>query len=337
MTALTEFQRLECTGLWREAPEAQKREVIVSFGDATLVLSEPRSQRALTHWSLPAILRLNPGDEPARYAPAADADEELEIEDATMVAAIDKVHTLISARKPHPGRLRGWLMWSGLVAVLAVGVLWLPRAIIDHTAEALPFATRQTLGRLALEDLERLTGAPCASVEGTAALTRLRDRMTGTGGETHVLPAPLKRPQMLPGGVLVLPTALIDGQDRPEVPAAAILAAQLAAEDTGPTRALLRHAGLRATIGLITTGSLSPEAVKGYGDVILAGDDRLPRPERLLQRFAEAGISSTPFAYAIDPTGETTLALIEADPHAGDARPVMTDTDWVALQGICDG
>ena len=49
MTALTEFQRLECTGLWREAPEAQKREVIVSFGDATLVLSEARSQRALTH------------------------------------------------------------------------------------------------------------------------------------------------------------------------------------------------------------------------------------------------------------------------------------------------
>ena len=337
MTALTEFQRLECTALWREAPEAQKREVIVSFGDATLVLSEARSQRALTHWSLPAILRLNPGEVPARYATAADADEELEIEDATMVAAIDKVHTLISARKPHPGRLRGWLMWSALAAVLAAAVLWLPRAIIDHTAEALPFATRQSLGRLALEDLERLTGAPCGNVEGTAALTRLRDRMTGTGGETYVLPAPLKRPRMLPGGVLVLPNGLIDGQDRPEVAAAAILAAQLAAEDTGPTRAVLRHAGLRATIGLITTGSLSADAVKGYGDVILAGSDWLPRPERLLQRFAEAGISSTPFAYAIDPTGETTLPLIEADPHAKDARPVMTDTDWVALQGICDG
>lgn len=337
MTALTEFQRLECTGLWREAPEAQKREVIVSFGDATLVLSEARSQRALTHWSLPAILRLNPGEAPARYAPAADADEELEIEDATMVAAIDKVHTLISARKPHPGRLRGWLMWSALAAVLAVGFLWLPRAIIDRTAGALPFATRQTLGRLALEDLERLTGAPCGNVEGTAALTRLRDRMTGTGGETYVLPAPLKRPQMLPGGVLVLPTALIDGQDQPEVAAAAILAAQLAAEDTGPTRALLRHAGLRATIGLITTGALSPEAVKGYGEVILSRNDGLPKPDRLLQRFAEAGISSTPFAYAIDPTGETTLPLIEADPHSKDAKPVMTDTDWVALQGICDG
>ena len=337
MTALTEFQRLECTALWREAPEAQKREVIVSFGDATLVLSEARSQRALTHWSLPAILRLNPGEVPARYAPAADADEELEIEDATMVAAIDKVHTLISARKPHPGRLRGWLMWSALAAVLAAAVLWLPRAIIDHTAEALPFATRQTLGRLALEDLERLTGAPCGNVEGTAALTHLRDRITGTGGETFVLRAPLKRPQMLPGRVLVLPNTLIDKQDRPEVAAAAILAAQLAAEDTSPTRALLHHAGLRATISLITTGALSPEAVKGYGEVILARNDGLPKPDRLLQRFAEAGISSTPFAYAIDPTGEMTLPLIEADPHAKDAKPVMTDTDWVALQGICDG
>ena len=87
---------------------------------------------------------------------------------------------------------------------------------------------------------------------------------------------------------------------------------------------------------------VEPGLVADRGDATdvaatLAGDDRLPRPERLLQRFAEAGISSTPFAYAIDPTGETTLPLIEADPHAGDARPVMTDTDWVALQGICDG
>ena len=101
--------------------------------------------------------------------------------------------------------------------------------------------------------------------------------------------------------------------------------------------ALLHHAGLRATISLITTGALSPEAVKGYGEVILARNDGLPKPDRLLQRFAEAGISSTPFAYAIDPTGEMTLPLIEADPHAKDAKPVMTDTDWVALQGICDG
>ncbi len=147
MTALTEFQRLECTGLWRDAPGAQKREVIVSFGDATLVISEARSARALTHWSLPAILRLNAGQIPARYAPAPDADEELELDDETMVAAIDKVHTLIAARQPHPGRLRNLLLGAGLVAVLGIGILWMPRALIDHTARR-P-ALRDTAGNRA--------------------------------------------------------------------------------------------------------------------------------------------------------------------------------------------
>jgi hypothetical protein len=334
MTALTEFQRLECTGLWRDAPGAQKREVIVSFGDATLVISEARNARALTHWSLPAIVRLNPGDTPARYAPAPDGDEELELDDATMIAAIEKVHVLIAARQPHPGRLRNLLLGSGLAAVLAIGILWMPRALIDHTADALPFATEQEIGRAALADLTRLTGAPCAGPEGTAALDRLRERMSGTGAATVVLSAPLAEAHMLPGRIVVLPRKTVEGQDRPEVAAATILAAEVAAAHLAPIRDALHFAGFRATIGLLTTGQLPADALRGYGEALLA---RRPAASdaALLQRFSETGLSSTPYAYALDPTGETTLGLIEADPHRTDAKPVMTDTDWVALQGIC--
>ena len=50
-----------------------------------------------------------------------------------------------------------------------------------------------------------------------------------------------------------------------------------------------------------------------------------------------AEVSSAPYAYALDLTGETTLPLIEADPYAGSAtgRQVLRDGDWVRLQGIC--
>lgn len=335
MTALTEFQRLECTGLWRAAPGAQKREVIVSFGDATLVISETRSARALTHWSLPAILRLNPGNGPARYAPAPDADEELELDDETMIAAIEKVHSLIAARQPHPGRLRNLLLGAGLCLVLGVGIFWMPGALIDHTAGALPFATRQEIGRAALADLMRLTGPACAGPEGVAALGRLRDRMSGVGGVSLVLPAPLAEARLLPGRILILPRATVEAQDRPEVVAATILAAEVAAEQDQPIRDVLRFAGFRATISLLTSGQLPSDALKGYGEALLSRRPTRPAQTALLQRFAEAGLSSTPYAYALDPTGETTLNLIEADPHRADARPVMTDTDWVALQGIC--
>ena len=64
MTAFREYERLEATGLWRATPEAQRREVLVSVGEATLTISDFQG-RALTHWSLAAILRKNPGRMPA--------------------------------------------------------------------------------------------------------------------------------------------------------------------------------------------------------------------------------------------------------------------------------
>ena len=42
--------------------------------------------------------------------------------------------------------------------------------------------------------------------------------------------------------------------------------------------------------------------------------------------------------YALDTTGERTLALIEADPFASTPpQPLMSDGDWLRLQAICGG
>lgn len=54
MTALKEYERLESGGLWRMTPQDQRRDVIVSFGDATLVISDS-ANRALSHWSLAVL------------------------------------------------------------------------------------------------------------------------------------------------------------------------------------------------------------------------------------------------------------------------------------------
>ena len=54
MTAIKEFERLESLGLWRGLKDSQRREVVVSFGEATLVLSDINN-RPITHWSLAAI------------------------------------------------------------------------------------------------------------------------------------------------------------------------------------------------------------------------------------------------------------------------------------------
>lgn len=56
----------------------------------------------------------------------------------------------------------------------------------------------------------------------------------------------------------------------------------------------------------------------------------------MLPLFAAAQLPSTPYAYSIDITGETTLSLIEGDPMEDqDVLQVLTDGEWISLQGIC--
>ena len=45
MTALDKYRKLEGIGLWSARVEDQRREVVVSFGDATLVMSDSRSMQ----------------------------------------------------------------------------------------------------------------------------------------------------------------------------------------------------------------------------------------------------------------------------------------------------
>ena len=89
MTALKEYERLECTGLWKETSDSQRREVLVSFGENSLILRDT-TETALSHWSLPAIQRINEEKLPAVYKPGPDALETLEIDDETMIEAIGK-------------------------------------------------------------------------------------------------------------------------------------------------------------------------------------------------------------------------------------------------------
>jgi hypothetical protein len=47
-------------------------------------------------------------------------------------------------------------------------------------------------------------------------------------------------------------------------------------------------------------------------------------------------VASTPYARAVDPSGESVLRLIEADPFAQEAAPpLLKDGDWISLQAIC--
>ena len=147
MTALTDFQRLEAQGSWRAAPDAPLREVIVSVGDATLVLSDPRTDRPLSHWSLPAVVQLNPGVTPAIYAPTTTGeDETVTIDDPLMIEAIARVQGAVASHRAHTGRLRNGLLVLAILAALGWLVFWLPGALVAHAARIAPPAQARDMG-----------------------------------------------------------------------------------------------------------------------------------------------------------------------------------------------
>ncbi len=338
MTALKQYQRLECPGIWRPAPDAQRRDVILSFGEASLVISDGRSEVALSHWSLPAVDRLNPGETPALYSPGTDAAETLEIDDELMISALERVRAAINRRQRRPGRLRMAVVGGTVAVLIALGVFWLPAALTEHTADVVPLTKRVEIGRMVLADLAPFTGTPCRDPVAERAAQRLRDRLLGPqGGEILVLPRELRGTAHLPGRVVLVSRDLLVAHDRPEVLAAHILAERLRADARDPLVDVLTHAGLRATFSLLTTGNLPRDSVTGYGATLLERPPAGVPTADLLSRLASVGVPSTPYAFALDPSGESTLELIEADPFDAESAPrtVLADADWVALQGIC--
>ncbi|PWE32321.1 hypothetical protein DDZ14_11385 [Maritimibacter sp. 55A14] len=336
MTALSEYDRLECQGLWRAAGGAQRREVIVAFGDASLVICDQNAV-ALTHWSLPAVSRLNPGTRPALYAPGPEDDETLELEDTAMIQAIERVRGAIARRRPRPGRLRLTVLGLFAAAIAALAVFWLPDALVRHTAGVVPPATRAQIGRQVLDEVTALTGKPCRTRLGLAALKRLETRLGLGGARLVVLREGVPGSAHLPGGVILLDAALVEDHEGPEVAAAHAVQEAMRYGAGDPLARLLHEAGALATLKLLTTGNLPREALAAHAGRVLTAPAKAIGTTAFLDRLAAAGVPSTPFAYALDATGETTLEMIEADPFRGKTPPrLLSDNDWIGLQGICE-
>lgn len=341
MTALTKYQRLEASGLWRDSAETQRREVVVSIGDATLIIADMQD-RPLAHWSLAAVERANPGEVPAIFHPDGDPAETLELDsDADeMIAAIEKLRQAIDRGRPHPGRLRLVMLGTSMAAVVALAVFWLPDALREHAVQVVPPAKRADIGAALATQMQRVTGPACTDVQGQAALRRLAARLPGPDGRVpnlQVVRDGVRDVLTLPGARILLRARLIEDHEDPDVVAGYIIAAQERAALSDPLDRLLRSMGVRASFQLLTTGAVPEAALQRYAEALPSAPSIKIPDDRLLAGFARAGVRSTPYAYAQDVTGETVLSLIEADPYASTPPPrmVLSDNDWLRLQAIC--
>lgn len=355
MTAIDKFERLEATGLWRSSPDAQRIEVYVSIGDTTLVIID-RKDNALAHWSLAAIARASPEmranplghseQDPTIYHPDGDPGETLELtaDNTEMITAIETLRAAVARSRPHPGRLRLGAVLASVSAVVALGMVWLPHALVQHTISVVPMVKRAEIGADLLARIARITGTPCSAAQADSdaakALTKLGNRLPAPNGHNRlvVMRDGVPTSAHLPGGILLLDAELIEGFDAPDVVAGYIVAERLRVTLYDPLEKLLDYAGLAASFRLLTTGLLSEDSLQSYSEHLLGAPQVVLDEETLLAGFKAWSVRATPYAYALDQSGETTLSLIEADPFAGSAPDlVLDDSDWLRLQSICNG
>jgi hypothetical protein len=287
------------------------------------------------------VIRLNPGKRPALYAPGEDADEELEISDDDMIGALKAVQSAVRAATPRPGRLRGVLTAGATLTILGLGIWVLPSVLVRHTASVVPPAQRAEIGQRALDDITRLTGQPCSGDVGLPALFSLSERIFGAEDTPilYILPEGLDRPAHLPGGVILLPRKLLDTGDDASALAGAALAEGVAAEGHDPVLDILDHAGLIDSFRLLTSGELPEGALDGYGEALLKSPATLPSEGSLIAAFEKAQIPVTPWARTLGEGAQSAegRALEAADPFKGlMPSPLLSDSDWVALQSVCN-
>lgn len=339
MTALKEFQRLEAEGVWRATPGDQRKDVIVSLGDASLTILDLRGN-VLAHWSIAAVARANKGQHPAIYHPDGDPGETLEFDDksADMIDAIEQVRSAIDRSRPKPGKLRFWI--TGAIAATVVGaiVFWLPDALLRHTVQVVPAVKRNEIGDALLAQITRISGQACMTRDAREPLRRLASRVLGPAqrGALVVLPAGVAETAHLPGGRILLNRSLVEDPEEPDVTAGYILTERLRALTQDPLEEMLIETGLWSSLRLLTTGQMADADLEHYSEFLLT---RMPvhlSDEVIIAGFEMAELRTAPYAYAVDITGETTLPLIEGDPMIGlQPRPVLSDADWLRLQGIC--
>lgn len=334
MTVLAAYQRLEAEGVWRADQGAQRRDVIVAIGDATLTITDLH-ETALAHWSLPAIRRLNPGERPAIFSPGSDAPETLEIADDTMIDALGKVLKAIRRKGRHPGRLRIIGIASAVAAVLAFAIFWLPGALAAYTAGILPDAARISMGRDMSGYIRQLTGAPCDAGPGRRALEILAVRLFPDKQlRIEVLPSALAASQHLPGGTLLISNTLVEDFETPEVLAGFLLAEDLRRMKFDPLERTMRHAGLSGAFRILTTGALQDETLKAHAERLIT-EVPIPIPAGELATVAQlAGVSLASYAQVVG--GDTEATLLEYQQNDTEIAPLLGDGDWLALQQICE-
>ena len=331
MTAIKEFERLESLGLWRDLKDSQRREVVVSFGESTLVLSDINN-RPITHWSLAAIEDAGNGENGIIFTVDDLGEETLEIDDQIMISAIYKIKASIEARRPHPGRLRLFLGASILISFLGVSIFWLPNALTQYASNIVPDSKAVEIGEVILKSIQKTTGSTCSTPLGERALRRLENRVIGSPSNRIQIIEMGNRPSLhLPGGNILLNYRLTLNEPNANLIAGYAILERAIEDEKSPLFDLFKSMGLKKTLKFLGTGDIDNSDLEYFANKQLFGSLSAPKADTTSELFNVAEIPRTRFANHANRSD----LLIANDLMAEEYLPILDEVDWLNLQEIC--
>ncbi|QPH55021.1 hypothetical protein [Pontivivens ytuae] len=342
MTALDQYDRLEAVGLWQAAADASPREVIVTFGNATLTLMDS-AEAPLAHWSLAAVEECDgPG---LTLSPDPASGERLEIRDTDMIAAIRAVHSH-TERQEAEGRRASRLVPLLLLAVLLAGAAVFLRvpaqaALANRITEQAWVNLSEQLAEDALA-APGVTLCPALGRRAPAELARIATRLGPDMPRLRPILVRMERPWLpLPGPVFLIDAGAIESAGQVEE-IAGLTALAAAQRTSGAARdTVVEELGLPALLRLASSGTLPAEdrreVLAALVDLSRIGSDAMDA--EALRRLESAGLPSLPLGLLLARTGapEARVERLQAGDTIGTAayRPALSDGDWLTLQAAC--
>lgn len=373
-TALEQYAKLEAEGRYFDGQDARPREVVLSFGARTLVISG-YDDHAVSHWPLASMRALGePGDRTIQLVPDLASDERIVLSEAEMIAAIRAVCPHLFDRPVNRRGVRRAAFWAAGALGSAVLILFvLVPALADQLAGYVPPARERALGDAVAQQMADFLAkdgenAPgiCTEPEGTWALATMTRRVA----EGIPTPYPLRvsvfdhelvNAVALPGGRILLFRGLIDAAETPEE-VAGVLAHEIGhVANRDPIRGVLRAAGTAGIIGLLLGDFFGASVIAASTDAVLNASHRREAEtladEAAYAMLTRAGLPTTPFSKFFDRLrrehGETSgpIRYFASHPDLGGRAeraaaadkvgngpfaPVLRDRAWIALQNICE-
>ncbi|MGY8711712.1 M48 family metallopeptidase [Bradyrhizobium sp. 18BD] len=341
---------------------SRRRQVTLTLADALEIAEEGG---APVSWAYDDIRR---ADSPAGVLRLASTSApplaRLEIRDVALAAEVTARCTRLDEHQTTRRGIAKIVGWSVAAAVSIVGVVLfgVPLAA-DRLAPLVPKPIEQRIGDASEVQVKTIFGRRvCDDPAGKAAFTKLVNRLRDAAGldddamTAGVLPTAVPNAFALPGGKVYVLKGLIEKAETPDE-LAGVLAHELGhLKHHDNMRSLIYNGGTSFLIGLLfgdVTGSSAvifasrsvveasysreaETAADTFAIDIMHKLGRSPKPAaELMFRITgkEGGSGFT--ILASHPLTEDRLARMTKEDRPPSGPPLLTDTEWQALKGVC--